>query len=194
MCPTKSVLAEKETMEKSAYPSKHDPAIEGGKERAMYPTKNSLPESVRIQVTTLLQGCLVDSIDLTLQAKQAHWNVKGPSFIALHELFDKVAEDAETYVDLIAERIVQLGGIAVGTLGPVDKRSNLPAYPVTISSGKEHVAALSHVLAYYGESIRKSIVAANQMEDADTADILTQVSRAADKYLWFVEAHGQAPN
>jgi starvation-inducible DNA-binding protein len=194
MYPTKGVLAEKEVMEKSAYPSKHDPALEGGKERAMYPTKNNLPENVRIQAATLLQGCLVDSIDLTLQAKQAHWNVKGPSFIALHELFDKVAEDAETYVDLIAERIVQLGGIAVGTLGPVDKRSNLPAYPVTISSGKEHVAALSHALAYYGEFIRKSIAEANQIEDADTADILTQVSRAADKYLWFVEAHGQAPN
>jgi starvation-inducible DNA-binding protein len=192
MYPTKSVLAEKEVMEKSDYPSKRDPALEGGKERAMYPTKNNLPEGVRIEAAALLQGCLVDSIDLTLQAKQAHWNVKGPSFIALHELFDKVAEDAETYVDLIAERIVQLGGIAVGTLGPVDKRSNLPAYPVTISSGKEHVAALSHALAYYGESIRKSAVTANQMEDADTADILTQVSRAADKYLWFVEAHGQA--
>jgi starvation-inducible DNA-binding protein len=194
MYPTKSVLAEKEVMDKSVYPSKHDSSAEGGKERAMYPTKNSLPESVRLQVTTLLQNCLVDSIDLTLQAKQAHWNVKGPSFIALHELFDKVAEDAETYVDLIAERIVQLGGIAVGTLDPVDKKSSLPAYPVTISSGKEHVAALSHALAYYGESIRKSVFMANQVEDADTADILTQVSRAADKYLWFVEAHGQAPN
>ncbi len=130
MYPTKSVLAEKVEMDKSIYPVKHDPAEAGGRERAMYPTKNNLPESVRLQVTTLLQSCLVDSIDLTLQAKQAHWNVKGPSFIALHELFDKVAEDAETYLDLIAERIVQLGGIAVGTLGPVEKRSNLPAYPV----------------------------------------------------------------
>jgi starvation-inducible DNA-binding protein len=194
MYPTKSVLVEKETTEKSVYPSKHDSAVEGGKERAMYPTKNNLPESARIQITTLLQERLVDSIDLTLQAKQAHWNVKGPSFIALHELFDKVAEDAETYVDLIAERIVQLGGIAVGTLGPVDKKSSLPAYPVTISSGKEHVAALSHALAYFGESIRKSIGQVTQMQDADTADILTQISRAADKYLWFVEAHGQAVN
>jgi len=160
----------------------------------MYPTKNNLPEKVRSQVAALLQGCLVDSIDLTLQSKQAHWNVKGPSFIALHELFDKVSEDAEGYVDLIAERIVQLGGIAVGTLGPVDKKSNLPVYPVTISSGKEHVAALSHALASYGESIRKSIDQANEMKDADTADILTQISRAADKYLWFVEAHGQSVN
>jgi starvation-inducible DNA-binding protein len=158
----------------------------------MYPTKNNLPEKVRIQIITLLQERLVDSIDLTLQAKQAHWNVKGPSFMALHELFDKVSEGAVGYVDSIAERIVQLGGIAVGTRGPVDQKSSLPAYPVTISSGKEHVAALSHALASYGESVRASIHKANEMEDADTADILTEVSRGVDKYLWFVEAHGQS--
>ena len=160
----------------------------------MYPTKNNLPEKVRIQVTTLLQSRLVDSIDLSLQAKQAHWNVKGPSFIALHELFDKVAEAAEGYSDLIAERIVQLGGIAVGTLGPVDQKSSLPVYPVTISSGKEHVASLSHALASYGESVRGTIQKAGEVEDADTADILTEVSRNVDKQLWFVEAHGQSPN
>jgi starvation-inducible DNA-binding protein len=194
MYPTKSVLAEKETMEKSVYPSKHDTAIEGGKERAMHPTKNNMPENARIQIAALLQERLVDSIDLMLQAKQAHWNVKGPSFIALHELFDKVAEDVETHVDLIAERIVQLGGIAVGTLGPVGKKSDLPVYPVTISGGKEHVAALSHALAYFGESVREAIEQANGLKDAGTADILTQISRATDKYLWFVEAQGQAAN
>lgn len=192
MYPTKGVLAEKEAMEKPIYPFKQDSNAEGGKGRSIYPTKNSLPESVRIQITTLLQERLVDSIDLTLQAKQAHWNVKGPNFIALHELFDKVAEDAETYVDLIAERIIQLGGVAVGTRGPVGKNSTLPEYPVTISSGKEHVAAMSHALAYFGESVRKAIGQATEINDAGTADILTQISRAADKFLWFVEAHGQA--
>jgi starvation-inducible DNA-binding protein len=160
----------------------------------MIPTKNNLPEKVRIQITAFLQERLVDSIDLTLQAKQAHWNVKGPSFMALHELFDKVSESAEGYSDLIAERIVQLGGIAVGTRGPVDQKSSLPNYPVTISGGKDHVAALSHALASYGESIRGAIQKAIELEDADTADILTEVSRGADKHLWFVEAHGQSIN
>ena len=157
-----------------------------------YPTRNNLPEKVRVQIAGLLQGRLVDSIDLTLQAKQAHWNVKGPHFIALHELFDKVGEEAEGFADLIAERIVQLGGIAVGTLGPVDLKSSLPAYPLRISNGKEHVAALSHSLASYAESIRLSIDQANELNDAGTADILTEVLRGADKYLWFVEAHAQA--
>jgi starvation-inducible DNA-binding protein len=160
----------------------------------MHPTKNSLPEKERIQTITLLQARLVDAIDLTLQSKQAHWNVKGPSFIALHELFDKVSEEAEGYVDLLAERIVQLGGVAKGTMESVVKNSSLPVYSVTISSGAEHVAALSHALASFGESVRSSIEQANEMKDAGTADLLTEISRGADKYLWFVEAHHQSIN
>jgi len=158
----------------------------------MHPTKNSLSEKTRIQMAADLQERLVDSIDLSLQAKQAHWNVKGPSFISLHELFDKIAEASEGYVDLVAERIVQLGGTAVGTRGPVDRKSSMPVYPVTISSGKEHVAALSHALAFYGESLGTTLAQAVELKDADTADILTEISRSVDKQLWFVEAHGQA--
>jgi starvation-inducible DNA-binding protein len=160
----------------------------------MYKTGNDLPEKTRIQVTALLQDRLADSIDLMIQAKQAHWNVKGPGFIALHELFDKLAEDSEEYVDLIAERIVQLGGIAEGTIRLAAKKSSLPEYPVTIASGKEHVAALSHAISAFGKLIRQTIDHANKLKDADTADIFTEISREADKYLWFVEAHAQASN
>jgi starvation-inducible DNA-binding protein len=158
----------------------------------MYPTKNSLPEKTRTLLIALLQQRLADAIDMALQAKQAHWNVKGPDFIALHELFDKVTEAVENHVDLIAERIVQLGGIALGTLESLKGRTTLPVYSVTISSGQQHVAALSHALAFYGESLRTAIAKADEAEDADTADILTQVSRETDKWLWFVEAHGQS--
>jgi starvation-inducible DNA-binding protein len=157
----------------------------------MNPTKNSLPEKVRIQISLLLQKSLVDTIDLTLQAKQAHWNVKGPSFIALHELFDKVAEDTESYMDLIAERIVQLGGVAVGTLDGIGKKSNLPVYPLTITDGKEHAALLAHALASYGESIREAITQTGEMEDIGTEDLLIEVLRGVDKLLWLVEAHTQ---
>jgi starvation-inducible DNA-binding protein len=158
----------------------------------MHETKNDLPEKVRLQVATVLQERLADATDLMIQAKQAHWNVKGPSFIALHELFDKISEDSEEYVDLIAERIVQLGGIAEGTVRLAAKKSKLPEYPLNISGGNEHVAALSHALAVFGELARKTIGQANELNDADTADILTEISRGADKYLWFVEAHAQA--
>lgn len=158
----------------------------------MYKTKNDLPEKVRTQVVTLLQERLAEAVDLVTQAKQAHWNVKGPNFIALHGLFDQVYEHAGEHVDLIAERIVQLGGIAEGTVRVVAKRSQLPEYPLSLAGGKDHVEALSRSLAWYGETIRKGINQADELNDKDTADIFTEISRSLDKDLWFVEAHAQS--
>jgi len=157
----------------------------------LYPTKNSLPEATRLEVAGLLNQRLADCIDLQAQCKQAHWNVKGPTFIALHKLFDEINEDVEEYVDLIAERIVQLGGIAEGTVGVVAERSTLIDYPLTLSTGAEHVAALSDALATFGRAARMGIEEMNDLEDADSADILTEISRGVDKWLWFVEAHQQ---
>jgi starvation-inducible DNA-binding protein len=157
----------------------------------LYPTKNDLPEASRIEVIGLLNQRLAEAIDLQTQAKQAHWNVKGPTFIALHKLFDEINEDVEDYVDLIAERIVQLGGIAEGTVGAVEGRSSLPDYPLALSTGAEHVAALSDALAAFGRTARIGIEEMNELEDAGSADILTEISRGVDKWLWFVEAHQQ---
>ena len=158
----------------------------------MYKTKNDLPEKVRTQIVALLQERLAEAVDLVTHSKQAHWNVKGPNFIALHQLFDQVYEHAGEHVDLIAERIVQLGGIAEGTARVTAKRSQLPEYPLGIAGGKEHVEALSRSLAYFGEEIRKGIDRADEVGDKDTADIFTEISRALDKDLWFVEAHAQS--
>src|SRR5262245_10847704 len=158
----------------------------------MHKTRNDLPEKVRIQVSALLQERLADCIDLQTQAKQAHWNVKGPSFIALHELFDKVYDNVQEYADLLAERIVQLGGVAEGTARAIVKRSRLPEYPAAIASGREHVEALSRALAFFGESVRKAIDQTGEIGDQGTADIFTEISRGIDKDLWFVEAHAQA--
>ena len=158
----------------------------------MYATRNDIPQKTRIQLIGLLQDQLAMSIDLMQQAKQAHWNVKGPSFIALHELFDKISEESEEYVDLIAEPIAQFGGTAEGTIRMAAKRSKLPEYPLNLSDGKGHVDALSHALAYYGESVRGAIDTAAELKDAGTADIFTEISRGVDKWLWFVEAHHQS--
>ncbi len=155
-------------------------------------TRNSLPEKTRIEITALLQARLCDTIDLMMQAKQAHWNVKGPNFIAQHELFDKVFEDTKGYVDVIAERIVQLGGTAFGTIRIAAKHTSLPEYPLDIASGKKHIAALAHAIAFYGEGIRKAIATCTKLSDADSADICTQISRGSDMNLWFVEAHEQS--
>jgi starvation-inducible DNA-binding protein len=161
----------------------------------LFATKNDLPESNRRELTALLNQRLADAIDLQTQCKQAHWNVKGPSFIALHKLFDEINEDVEEYVDLLAERVVQLGGIAEGTVGAVAERSTLIDYPIGIRTGEEHVAALSDALAMFGRAVRIAIEEMNELEDADSADILTEISRGVDKWLWFVEAHqqGQEP-
>lgn len=158
----------------------------------MHKTRNDVPEKVRGQMVAVLQERLADAIDLQGQAKQAHWNVKGPSFIALHELFDKIAEDSEEYVDLLAERIAQFGGTAEGTIRMAAKKTQLPEYPLAITSGKDHVVALSSSLAYFGELIRKAINQATEVGDAGTADLFTEISRGVDKQLWFVEAHGLA--
>ena len=158
----------------------------------MFKTKNDLSEATRVKAIELLNARLADCIDLQTQTKQAHWNVKGPNFIALHELFDKINEEVEDYVDDIAERAVQLGGVAQGTARMVAKRSSLAEYPATAVDGRSHVEALSSALAAFGKSARKAIEEANDLADLDTADLFTEVSRGIDKWLWFVEAHLQA--
>ena len=158
----------------------------------MVPTKNDLAEGTRGKVVELLNARLADAIDLQTQCKQAHWNVKGPDFIALHKLFDEVNEDVEEYVDLIAERVVQLGGVAEGTARSIVKRSTLAEYGAKSASGRDHVDALSTALATFGKGARKAIDTATELKDADTADVFTEVSRGTDKWLWMVEAHLQA--
>jgi starvation-inducible DNA-binding protein len=157
----------------------------------LFPTKNDLPEATRSRIADLLNQRLADCIDLQTQCKQAHWNVKGQSFIGLHKLFDDVNEDVEGYVDLLAERVVQLGGVAQGTARSVAARSTLSDYPAGATSGEEHVDALSSALATFGAGTRKAIQQVDELKDDDTADILTEISRAVDKWLWFVEAHLQ---
>ena len=158
----------------------------------MFKTKNDLPETTRVKAIELLNARLADCIDLQTQTKQAHWNVKGPSFIALHELFDKINEEVEDYVDDIAERVVQLGGVAEGTARTAAKRSSLAEYPAKAVDGRSHVEALSSALAAFGTAARKAIDQSNDLGDLDTADLFTEVSRGIDKWLWFVESHLQA--
>ena len=158
----------------------------------MYETENDIPKPARTELNELINRRLADIIDLQMQLKQAHWNVKGPNFIGLHELFDKIAEEVEDYVDTIAERIVQLGGIAQGTVRSAAARSRLDEYPLTIADGSAHVEAVSKALSTFGREARVSIDEAKKLEDADTADLFTEVSRGIDKWLWFVEAHSQA--
>ena len=158
----------------------------------MYETENDISKAHRTQLNTLLNQRLASAVDLQSQMKQAHWNVKGPNFIGLHELFDKVAEAVEGYVDEIAERIVQLGGVAEGTVRMAAARTRLTEYSPEISEGTAHVEGVARALSTFGEEARHTINEADELDDADTAELFTEISRGIDKWLWFVEAHSQA--
>jgi len=157
----------------------------------MHPSRIDLPVAKREKLIALLNQNLADTLDLQLQAKQAHWNVKGCSFFALHELFDKVAEAAEEGADLLAERVTALAGNAEGTVQVVAQRSRLAAYPLDISKGRDHVQRLADAIAAVAKNARAAIDEAGQLGDQGTADLFTEISRELDKQLWLVEAHVQ---
>ena len=159
---------------------------------ALHNTKIDLPKDKREKLIEILNGRLADASDLKSQIKQAHWNVKGMSFIALHELFDSIATAVEAHIDLIAERVTTLGGTAMGTVRLAAQNSGLSEYPHEITDGASHVDAVSTALADFGKAVRKGIDDAADLGDQDTADIFTEISREIDKQLWFVEAHIQA--
>lgn len=157
----------------------------------MYQTSNDLAPGTRRSVIKMLNEHLAGVIDLQLQAKQAHWNIKGPNFSGLHQLFDEIAGQAGEYADLIAERAVALGGVARGTLQAVSHQSHLPEYPLEVADWRAHVLAMQGALATFGRGVRAAIDEAAALNDADTADLFTEVSRGSDKSLWMVEAHVQ---
>jgi starvation-inducible DNA-binding protein len=165
------------------------PVTTKSKEITTHKTQNDLPAQKRADVVAILNPRLADAIDLMHQAKQAHWNVRGRNFIALHKLFDEIANAAEEYMDVIAERAVQLGGTAEGTIQVAAQRTELKEYPLHLSKEQDHVAALSAALAAYGKRVRHAIDQTDELGDKDTADIFTEISRGTDKYLWMVESH-----
>jgi starvation-inducible DNA-binding protein len=155
----------------------------------MHPTHNTLSQNIRTQSVELLNRHLAAAIDLHGQLKQAHWNVRGPSFIGVHELFDKVAGEAESYSDLIAERAAGLGGAAEGTVQVASDRSFLIPYPLRIADENQHIFAVAATLAAFGQSARDAIGQSETVGDADTADLFTAISRGVDHQLWLVESH-----
>lgn len=159
----------------------------------MYRTQNDLSSNTKTASIELLNARLADSIDLALLTKQAHWNIKGPQFIALHEMIDGFRTEIDGHVDTMAERVVQLGGTALGTTQTVGKASSLPPYPTDIHQSKDHLAALIERYGKAANLVRAAIDQADEVGDADTADIFTNYSRALDKSLWFLEAHTQEP-
>lgn len=157
----------------------------------LHATVNDLPSNTKAAVIDLLNKVLASTIDLALATKQAHWNVKGPQFIAVHEMIDGFRDQLDEAADTIAERVVQLGGTALGGLQAVAANTTLPAYPEDIYATSDVLAALIVRYGQHANAVRKAIDEAADAGDANTADILTGASRALDKALWFLEAHVQ---
>jgi starvation-inducible DNA-binding protein len=155
----------------------------------MQKTHNTLSEQIRIQSVALLKRHLAAAIDLHAQMKQAHWNVRGPGFIAIHELFDRVSTAVEEYSDMIAERAGGLGGTANGTIQVASEHSFLIPYPLGIADEMQHLFAVSSALAAFGGSVIEAIAKSTEIEDATTADLFTEISRGIDQQLYFVESH-----
>jgi starvation-inducible DNA-binding protein len=158
----------------------------------MYRTANTLSQNIRSKSADLLNRHLAAAIDLHAQVKQAHWNVRGPAFIAIHELFDKVADAVEGYSDTLAERAAALGGTAEGTIQVAVERSFLERYKLGIADEQAHIAAVTGALATFGEAARKAIDESAAFGDADTSDVFTEISRGVDHQLWLVESHVNA--
>jgi starvation-inducible DNA-binding protein len=156
-----------------------------------FTTSVDLPAADRAKVNRLLNQHLADAADLWSQAKQAHWNVKGPDFWQLHKLFDEVAAEAAGWVDEFAERVTALGGYATGTVRMAAASSRLPEFPIDITDSMDYVKAVAGRLAAFTNSAREAIDTTDKLGDADSADLFTEISRCADKYLYFLEAHLQ---
>jgi starvation-inducible DNA-binding protein len=154
----------------------------------MEQTRIDLPTETRTAMTSLLNRLLIDLTDLSVQIKLAHWNVRGPHFIAYHELFDRVGSHVSEAIDEIAERVATLGGIAGATIQTTAAETTLPPWPMPERRDTVVMAELANRLAAIANRVRRAIAEASQ--DADTADLLTEVSRTVDHDLWFLEAHG----
>ncbi len=155
----------------------------------MQKTHNTLPKKIRVQSVELLNLHLAAAIDLHAQLKQAHWNVRGPGFIAIHELFDRVSTAVENYSDMLAERAGGLGGTANGTIQVAGKQSFLIPYPLGIADELQHLFAVSGALAAFGGSVIEAIAKSAKIDDPTTADLFTEISRGIDQQLYFVESH-----
>ena len=150
-----------------------------------------IASNTKTEMIGLLNERLAEAIDLALITKQAHWNLKGPTFIAVHEFLDEVRDDVDEHVDIIAERVAQLDGVALGTIQTVSKATTLPAYPTDIRKVEDHLKALVEHFGKVSKTARAAIDKADDAGDADTADIFTAYSRSLDKMLWFLESHTQ---
>jgi starvation-inducible DNA-binding protein len=156
--------------------------------KTLFPSASQLPIDARARVIDALNASLADGLDLYSQVKVAHWNLKGPHFAALHELFDTIAGEAADTNDELAERAVALGGLASGTVRTSAERSRLPRYPEELTRDLDHVELLADRIDVYLEGLRGARTIGEQVGDTDTVDLLTGFVTEFEKHAWFLRA------
>ncbi|MFX0545098.1 DNA starvation/stationary phase protection protein Dps [Roseovarius sp. S1116L3] len=148
-----------------------------------------LSDNAREASINHLNVALATGIQLQLAIKQAHWNIKGPSFIGIHELLDDVYDRMGEHVDTIAERCVILGGTADGTLEGVEKNGKLEPYPRDAVHQDVHIDELKKRMVQFTTLVHESLKEVGESGDEETADLFTGVSRGVSKDAWFIGAH-----
>ncbi len=160
-------------------------------EPIMHHTRQSIQERERMDLVNMLNQTLASTSDLYAQLKHAHWNIKGPQFIAMHKLFDEIAEEVEGHVDTIAERITALGGTAFGTIQDVVKNTQLRVLPNNVFTLEQLLEHITHNFAILSELARECMDRSEELDDMATNDVYVDLARSLDKNLWFLEAHIQ---
>ena len=152
------------------------------------------PAEARAGVIAAMTSVVAETIDASLAARHAHWNVRGASFHSLHELFGRIYSELEQHVDALAERIGALGGVAHGTVQAVVTESKLSHYPSVITSADEHIAALSGRLQHLAASMRTALAECERWKDPVSAHHVTEAWAAVDKMGWLLGSHHARSN
>jgi starvation-inducible DNA-binding protein len=151
------------------------------------PIKSPLAEADKEITGNALQATLVDLVDLSLIAKQAHWNVVGANFRSAHLQLDELVTTAREYVDQVAERANAIGVSPNGQAKTVVESSGLPAYPDNWQSVESTVAAIVDILSALIERLRKRIDETDK-SDLVTQDLLIEITRALEEAHWMWQA------
>ncbi len=139
------------------------------------------------QVTGALQKVLVDLVDLSLQLKQAHWNVRGHNFQPVHLQLDEIVETVRDASDDVAERLTTLSVAADGRVTTVAQDSSLENYPPEFISWQQTISLVADRLMTAIKTVRSAMEVIGKL-DAVTEDLLIQVAGDLEKHLWMVQA------